>query len=508
MDRSIRILAIALVLGAVDAKAQNILPATGNVGIGTTSPTNALDVVVPLVSSGTIANFVNSSDGSFTTIGTGGSSATWPTWPDGSPLLEFVPAGAGDGIISSYSGNLLFQTGGRVDHMAITSSGNVGIGTTEPAGSLHIQGSANYWGGFNYGKEFIVAASDGANHPGIGIFDDSGTIPWGMHNVGGILTFSAMPSLSDSTTLPTSVLLLTTSGRAGIGTVPNYALDVSGQVHATQGFVFADGSIQTIAYAPGGGAMWSSYNIGANVIVSGPRNNAIGFLDAGNNNPWAIYDGGSLNIAAMPALGNTSTNPTIVMTLLNSGNVGIGTTTPHSALEVNGNVTLTPGASGGSGANITFSDGTVQATAWNGTTLGGDYAESIDVEGNRAEYEPGDVIAIDGSSPGKFFKSASPYSKLVAGVYSTKPGLVGRRTTFARINKDAEVPMAMMGIAPTKVSTENGPIEPGDLLVTSSTPGYAMRATDPTRTMGAVIGKALAPLKSGSGVIEVLVSLQ
>ena len=68
--------------------------------------------------------------------------------------------------------------------------------------------------------------------------------------------------------------------------------------------------------------------------------------------------------------------------------------------------------------------------------------------------------------------------------------------------------MAMMGIVPTKVSTENGPIERGDLLVSSSTPGYAMKGTDGTRMMGAVIGKALAPLHTGQGLIEVLVTLQ
>jgi hypothetical protein len=68
--------------------------------------------------------------------------------------------------------------------------------------------------------------------------------------------------------------------------------------------------------------------------------------------------------------------------------------------------------------------------------------------------------------------------------------------------------MAMMGIVPTKVSTENGSIARGDLLVSSSMPGYAMKGTDRDRLTGAVIGKALAPLQSGSGVIEVLLALQ
>lgn len=50
--------------------------------------------------------------------------------------------------------------------------------------------------------------------------------------------------------------------------------------------------------------------------------------------------------------------------------------------------------------------------------------------------------------------------------------------------------------------------QPGDLLVTSSTPGYAMKGTDRNRMLGAVVGKALEPLSDGKGVIQVLVTLQ
>jgi hypothetical protein len=69
-----------------------------------------------------------------------------------------------------------------------------------------------------------------------------------------------------------------------------------------------------------------------------------------------------------------------------------------------------------------------------------------------------------------------------------------------------EIPMAVVGIVPCKVSAENGPIRPGDLLVTSATPGHAMRDSDPG--VGTVLGKALERLESGTGTIRVLVSLQ
>ena len=68
--------------------------------------------------------------------------------------------------------------------------------------------------------------------------------------------------------------------------------------------------------------------------------------------------------------------------------------------------------------------------------------------------------------------------------------------------------MAMVGIVPTKVSAENGAIRPGDLLVTASIPGYAMKGTDRGRMLGAVVGKAMGSLDSGTGVIEVGVTLQ
>lgn len=184
------------------------------------------------------------------------------------------------------------------------------------------------------------------------------------------------------------------------------------------------------------------------------------------------------------------------------GNVGVGTSSPGAKLEVSGNLKFTAG----SGGSITFQDGTTQATAYTGVVCGGDYAESVDVTGSRTSYEPGDVLVLDPNTQGKFLKANDAYSTLVAGIYSTKPGTVGRRQTTSK--SPDEVPMAMMGIVPTKVTAENGPIKTGDLLVASSTPGRAMKGTDRGRMLGAVIGKAMGSLDSGTGVIEVLVTLQ
>ncbi len=158
-------------------------------------------------------------------------------------------------------------------------------------------------------------------------------------------------------------------------------------------------------------------------------------------------------------------------------------------------------------AGIKFPDGNTQTLAWMGT-CGADYADSVDVSGERNRYEPGDVLVIDANNPKKFTKASEPYSTGVSGIYSTQPAVLGTNHPHDKDKLKAEVPMAMVGIVPTKVSAENGAINPGDLLVTSATLGHAMKGTDRSRMLGAIIGKALEPLDHGAGTIEVLVTLQ
>ncbi len=143
---------------------------------------------------------------------------------------------------------------------------------------------------------------------------------------------------------------------------------------------------------------------------------------------------------------------------------------------------------------------------------GADFAESVSVRGERRLYDAGDVMVIDDAGNRSLAKAQKPYSTLVAGIVSTKPGVLASlhnsTTSAGQKAIEAEVPLAVVGIVPCKVSAENGPIHAGDLLVTSSIAGYAMKGTDRARMLGAVVGKALQPMQSGKGVIEVLVTLQ
>ena len=124
--------------------------------------------------------------------------------------------------------------------------------------------------------------------------------------------------------------------------------------------------------------------------------------------------------------------------------------------------------------------------------------------------EPGDVLELDPENPGHYRKSRGPCSDLVAGVVSTKPGFVlgsdPSTLDLGRWTEDSAL-LALLGIVPVKVTDEGGPIQPGDLLVTSSTPGYAMR-WDPKGSplCQHLVGKALEVLSDPTGRILVLLA--
>ncbi len=165
------------------------------------------------------------------------------------------------------------------------------------------------------------------------------------------------------------------------------------------------------------------------------------------------------------------------------GYVGIGTAAPEARLDVRG--------------DIKVSGDIILASA--------DCAEDFQVAG-AGPVDAGTVMVIDRS--GALRPSDSAYDRRVAGVVSGagdyRPGILLDRQGAG----DGRLPVALVGKVYCKADAQFGPIEVGDLLTTSPTEGHAMRATDPAKAFGAVIGKALQPLAVGTGLIPIIVALQ
>jgi hypothetical protein len=162
------------------------------------------------------------------------------------------------------------------------------------------------------------------------------------------------------------------------------------------------------------------------------------------------------------------------------------------------------------GVNVARIDYTGKAYFNNSTQIGGaDLAEYFAVEGDRLNYEPGDVLVISQNADRTVEKSSTPYSNLVSGVYATKPGLLLTEENAVKDSLNHLVPMGVIGVIPVKVSTEGGSIKRGDMLVTSSTPGVAMKGDPDKVKTGQVLGKALQDYDgAGIGKINVLVSVK
>ncbi len=140
---------------------------------------------------------------------------------------------------------------------------------------------------------------------------------------------------------------------------------------------------------------------------------------------------------------------------------------------------------------------------------GADVAEKFPVSGEKDALKPGMVMEIDPTATGKLRLAQGAYNRRVAGVISGAGDIpVGAILGNMPGSSDCP-PIALSGRVHVLCDTSNGPIEPGDLLTTSDTPGCAMKVTDYARAQGAIIGKAMSPLAAGQkDTVIVLVSLQ
>ena len=135
-----------------------------------------------------------------------------------------------------------------------------------------------------------------------------------------------------------------------------------------------------------------------------------------------------------------------------------------------------------------------------------DVAEWVD---SPQELAAGTVVVLDLARSNQVIASKRRYDSHVAGVVSLKPGVALGE------GGEGRVLVATTGRVKVKVDATNGPINIGDLLVTSDKQGVAMKSM-PVKVgggmrihqPGTLIGKALEPLQKGTGQILVLLSLQ
>jgi hypothetical protein len=134
-----------------------------------------------------------------------------------------------------------------------------------------------------------------------------------------------------------------------------------------------------------------------------------------------------------------------------------------------------------------------------------DCAEEFSIASD-AKAGPGSVMIFD--ERGQLRPCSTPYDRRVAGVVS---GAGNYRPAIVLDRQPSEadrLPVALLGKVNCQVDADFAPVHIGDMLTTSARLGHAMKADDPQRAFGAVIGKAMQSLASGQGLIAILVALQ
>jgi hypothetical protein len=460
-------------------------------------------------------------------------------------------AGFGNGALKANTtgpGNAAFGSGGVL--MANTtgeSNSAFGLGALNAnttasynsafgAGALHL----NTTGGGNaaFGISALFNLNGGTNNTAIGQFAGSNLTAGESNNIyignAGVAGESNTIRIGDGTTQTATFL-------AGNVTAAGMVQSAAG------GFKFPDNTIQTTA-ATGGGGGGTVTSVGSGLGLKGgpitttgtlaidptviPQLGAANTFSAnqtitGNNSTQivSITQNGAGNGLVASTASTTASTGAVVGTATGSGEVAgvAGFATGSGGAGVFGQASGSNGAAGvfnfvgtgtilvgwASGVDVFRVDSTGRGFFDGGTQTGGaDFAESLAVAGDRASYESGDLLVIDPAGERRLALARRPYSTLVAGIYSTKPGVLATPYQIDDVRVSQEVPLAVVGVVPCKVSAENGPIAVGDMLVTSRTPGHAMKGSNRSRMLGAVVGKALEPLTSGKGVIQVLVTLQ
>ena len=290
-----------------------------------------------------------------------------------------------------------------------------------------------------------------------GFTQTNGTVTVGTYvdNNGGAFGTRSNAPLYFFTNSSAPQVTLTQSGDFGIGVTPQAGLKLD--VGGVGRFITANGNINL-----------------------GTPNGETGISIIGSNRADVRFNGTTLTLAAGTGAGVPANTGISVNT---SGNVGVGTVNPTTKFEVAG----------------TTKTGTLQITG------GSDLAENFEIAG---EIKPGMVVAIDPRNPGKLILARGAYNRQAAGIVSGANNLAAGMILPNLTENENSLPVALSGRVWVYADASKNSINAGDLLTTSDTAGYAMKVTKYKRANGAIIGKAMTELKSGTGLVLVLVALQ
>lgn len=352
---------------------------------------------------------------------------------------------------------------------AVYTAGNVGIGTTTPAGLLDLQGGSNSagLGGTATALSYIGGGFRHWIRPRHSTIADTGNSIDFFVNTSATSTGSTSPGVGN---IPVFSMTAAGLGSVGIGTfAPGKRLQVG-----DPGMQGSEGMIRLASASSSGGA---------------GRTWDIGVPQTGNNTTtgysFVIDD---LGVGTTPEF----------MVQWGTGNVGIGTMSPQFKLDING----------GARATDIIATATVKTPVLE-ITGGSDVAEPYTIAAaGDVRPAPGMVVCIDVHRVGQLRVAAEAYDHTVAGIISgangIQPGITLRQTGTVA---DGELPVASIGRVWCWCDAGQGAIVAGDTLTTSGTPGHAMRASDQDRAQGAIIGKAMSSLDHGTGLVLVLVNL-
>ncbi|MCF8403893.1 MAG: hypothetical protein K9H58_08110 [Bacteroidales bacterium] len=386
-------------------------------------------------------------------------------------------------------------------------NGNVGIGTANPLDNLHVADHIRVGEDLTYPTIYGEIKHDGSSN-GL-VFNSAGGSWADMHfqTQGTTKMFiESAGSVGIGTTSPSARLTVKSSGYTGGMYVLASDDDRIFRIRQNSdgsgtAYLFDDADNATVAIGGGGNSYFTADNVGVGTTTPNAKLHVNDRIRVGEDPTYGnvfgelIHEGGGSGFKINANAGGSwadmylQTDGNTRVFIESGGNVGIGTTSPSSKLDVRGNITVRNASTG----SIVMELGT-----------GLDYAEGFNVSNNNVE--PGTILCIDPENPGQLKVSEKPYDKTVAGIVAGANGL-GSGVRLGNREFDCDVALAGRVYCNTIAINEN--IEPGDLLTTSSIPGYAMKVNDFKISQGAILGKAMESLEKGKqGQILVLVTLQ